>query len=130
MSEPKRVIVVDAANVIGSKADGWWRDRAGAARRLLGSIAGLVGRLPEATEVIVVLEGAAKGAVDGDEPTAPRLTVVLAERSGDDKIVEVVAAATGFEQLTVVTADRELRHRVEAYGADSVGPGWLRNQLE
>ncbi len=29
------LIVVDAANVVGSRPDGWWRNRAGAARRLL-----------------------------------------------------------------------------------------------
>ena len=29
-----RVLVVDAANVVGSRPDGWWKDRAGAARRL------------------------------------------------------------------------------------------------
>ncbi|MGB7447512.1 MAG: hypothetical protein WA892_00115 [Ornithinimicrobium sp.] len=29
-----QVLIVDAANVIGSSPDGWWRDRAGAARRL------------------------------------------------------------------------------------------------
>lgn len=121
MSDPRQLIVVDAANVVGSRADGWWRDRAGAARRLLSEIAELTTRLPESTGVTVVLEGAAKAAADGDEPTAPRLTVVLAERTGDDKIVDVVAEATGH--ITVVTADRELRSRVHALGAETVSPG-------
>ncbi|HEX2323496.1 MAG TPA: NUDIX hydrolase, partial [Streptosporangiaceae bacterium] len=31
-------IIVDAANVVGSRPDGWWRDRAGAARRLIEEI--------------------------------------------------------------------------------------------
>lgn len=125
MSDPRQLIVVDAANVVGSRADGWWRDRAGAARRLLSEIAELTTRLPESTEVTVVLEGAAKAAADG--PAAPRMTVVLAERSGDDKIVDVVAEATGL--ITVVTADRELRSRVQALGAETVGPSWLVGQL-
>ncbi|MGW6727820.1 NYN domain-containing protein [Nocardia sp. NPDC055029] len=127
MSDPRQLIVVDAANVVGSRADGWWRDRAGAARRLLSEIADLTTRLPESTDVTVVLEGAAKAAADGDEPRAPRLTVVLAERSGDDKIVDVVSEAAGH--ITVVTADRELRSRVQALGAETVGPGWLVSQL-
>ena len=34
-------IVVDVANVMGSRPDGWWRDRAGAAVRLHAQIARL-----------------------------------------------------------------------------------------
>ncbi|MFI5499532.1 hypothetical protein ACIA5E_10750 [Nocardia asteroides] len=127
MGDSRQLIVVDAANVVGSRADGWWRDRAGAARRLLSEIAELTTRLPESTEVTVVLEGAAKAAADGAEPTAPRMTVALADRSGDDEIVDVVSQATGA--ITVVTADRELRSRVQALGAETVGPGWLVRQL-
>ncbi|MFC6014256.1 NYN domain-containing protein [Nocardia lasii] len=130
MTDARHLIVVDAANVIGSRANGWWKDRAGAARRLLDDVAGLTTQLPETTEVTVVLEGAAKAAADGAQPSAPRMTVVLAPRSGDDKIVDVVAEANSHEQITVVTADRELRTRVEAHGADTVGPGWLWKQLD
>ena len=36
-------VIVDAANVMGSRPDGWWRDRAGAALRLRGQLAGLAG---------------------------------------------------------------------------------------
>ncbi|MGF0320112.1 NYN domain-containing protein [Nocardia fluminea] len=130
MSDPRHLVVVDAANVIGSRANGWWKDRAGAARRFLADVAELTIRLPENTEVTVVLEGAAKAAADDVGPTAPRMVVVLAERSGDDKIVDVVAGADSHERITVVTADRELRTRVEAHGGESVGPGWLWKQLD
>ena len=34
-------LIVDGANVMGSRADGWWRDRAGAMARLYGELAGL-----------------------------------------------------------------------------------------
>ncbi|WP_278261426.1 hypothetical protein [Nocardia sp. AG03] len=127
MSAPRQLIVVDAANVIGSRADGWWKDRAGAARRLLADLTELTARLPDTTDITVVLEGAAKPAAD--TPTPPRLKVLLAEGSGDDKIVEAVAAATTYPDITVVTADRELRTRVTAHNATPVGPSWLRNQL-
>ena len=30
--------LVDASNVIGSRPDGWWRDREGAARRLIAEL--------------------------------------------------------------------------------------------
>jgi hypothetical protein len=34
-------LIVDGANVMGSRADGWWRDRAGAMARLHGELAAL-----------------------------------------------------------------------------------------
>lgn len=129
MTESRQLIVVDAANVIGSRPNGWWKDRAGAARRLLANLAQLTTHLPETTHVTVILEGAAKAAADGAEPTAPRLSVVLADGSGDDTIVEVAAQAKA-DRITVVTADRALRDRVRSHGADTVGPGWLWSQLD
>ncbi|MBF9131576.1 hypothetical protein I0C86_21795, partial [Plantactinospora sp. S1510] len=35
------LLVVDAANVVGSKPDGWWRDRAAATARLRDRLAPL-----------------------------------------------------------------------------------------
>jgi len=128
-----RLIVVDAANVVGSRPDGWWRDRAGAARRLLAESAGLHEQLPQPSEIVVVLEGAARAAVAG--PEAPRfdgLRVVTAAGSGDDAIVAVVTSAmsTGdCATVTVVTADRGLRGRVEALGAHTVGSRWLLDRI-
>ncbi|MBF6338258.1 NYN domain-containing protein [Nocardia abscessus] len=128
-----RLIVVDAANVVGSRPDGWWRDRSGAARRLLARIPRLRERLSEPAEVIVVLEGAAKAAVDAADPEPGGVIVVAADGSGDDAIVEVVAAARaedGRRSITVVTADRGLRDRVAALGAEVVGPSRLLDCLE
>ncbi|MEU6829971.1 NYN domain-containing protein [Nocardia beijingensis] len=127
-----RLIVVDAANVVGSRPDGWWRDRAGAARRLLERMTGLAERLAERAEVIVVLEGAAKAAADAADPDAGGPRVVLADGSGDDAIVGVVAEARaqdGGRPITVVTADRGLRKRVAAFGAEVVGPRWLLDRV-
>jgi 8-oxo-dGTP pyrophosphatase MutT (NUDIX family) len=70
------VVIVDAANVVGSRPDGWWRDRAGAARRLVTGLGSLAGEgvteipaelgLPEPArwfpEFVVVLEGQARAA--------------------------------------------------------------------
>jgi predicted ribonuclease YlaK len=127
-----RLIVVDAANVVGSRPDGWWRDRAGAARRLLLKLAGLEERLAEPVEVVVVLEGAARGAVV-DTALPGDVQVVLAKGSGDDAIVDVVRAAASEDsgrRITVVTADRGLRERVEALGASTVGPRWVWDHLD
>jgi hypothetical protein len=37
------VLLVDVANTVGSRPDGWWRDRAGATARLLDRLSGLLG---------------------------------------------------------------------------------------
>jgi len=145
-------LVVDAANVVGSRPDGWWRDRAGAARRLAGSIVAVLvsrpedlvelldGTAPSSTEsagsdpaaaalqVHLVLEGAA-GKVD-DLPTHPLLDVVHAPADGDSAIVALVEGlAGGSGRVLVVTADRELRERVRAAGAEVTGPGAFRAAL-
>lgn len=137
------VLVVDAANVVGSRPDGWWRDRAAAARRLHDSLVGADLR----ADIVLVVEGSARPGVDAG--VDGRVTTVHAQGSGDDTVVDVVTALhegrqdvlgspgttpgtagvpTGAE-VTVVTADRDLRARVEAAGATTVGPGWLLDQL-
>ena len=143
------MVVVDIANVMGARPDGWWRDRAGAARRLCLEVKALAGRpdgsAPEVAAWVLVLEGQAREAValladelneldeglneraDG-EPALVRL--VSAPGSGDDAIVSLVAdAAARSETCLVVTADRELRRRCEELNASVVGPGWLLRLL-
>jgi 8-oxo-dGTP pyrophosphatase MutT (NUDIX family) len=129
-------IIVDAANVMGSRPDGWWRDRPGAAERLTDQIAQVaedgITSLPESVPIpvierwfpqfVVVLEGAASAARDY-QPAEPRLRLVRAKGSGDDEIARLAADLSG--QRLVVTADRELRARCEAAGAWVVGPRWL-----
>ncbi|TCC58111.1 hypothetical protein E0H73_27660 [Kribbella pittospori] len=129
MTGVHQVIVVDAANVVGSRPDGWWRDRPGAARRLLRQLTALQERL-EDTEIVVILEGAARAATSGpDAPDTADLRVVLAPGSGDDTIVTTTAAITNAH-VTVVTADRGLRDRLEPTGATTTGPRWLLDQLD
>jgi hypothetical protein len=121
------MLVVDAANVIGSRPTGWWKDRAGAARSFVADLrAGVAaGRLTE--PVVAVLEGKARaGASSG---AADGVTVVHAAGSGDDALVDVVRSAPDGEAAVLVTADRELRRRVEALGAEVVGPQWLLERL-
>jgi rRNA-processing protein FCF1 len=120
------VLVVDAANVVGSRPTGWWRDRAGAAATLVAAIraARVEGRID--APVVVVLEGRARdGVPEGD---ADGIEVVHARGSGDDAIVEVVAAAPD-SAITVVSADRGLTERVRALGAAVLGPSWLNERV-
>ncbi|NED73660.1 NTP pyrophosphohydrolase, partial [Streptomyces sp. SID9944] len=65
-----------------------------------------VPRLAERAEIVLVVEGAARGV----EPV-PGVRVEAAPGSGDDLIVELVGRA-GDRDVVVVTADRELRRRV------------------
>lgn len=121
-------LVVDVANVLGSRPDGWWRDRAGATARLLDEIAAGLPRtlaLPGggygwAARTHAVLEGAARGA-GHDGPLAVR----HAPGSGDDAIAGLAAdLASAGRQVVVVTADRGLRARL-ADGVLAVGPRTL-----
>ncbi|GAA1121425.1 hypothetical protein GCM10009579_21690 [Streptomyces javensis] len=126
-------MVVDAANVVGSVPDGWWRDRRGAAERLRDRLAVLAGAgLPARpgvpdwatdppVDIVMVVEGAARGV----EPVAG-VRVESAPGSGDDHIVAVVAAREEGRPCLVVTADQELRARVTALGAQTTGPRSVR----
>ena len=143
-TEPAGVrLIVDVANVMGSRPDGWWRDRAAAATRWLADLDGLVGRsvslpdaLPDAlpgalsdgltvvtlTDVVAVIEGQARAA---RAPDGAAVRVVRAQRDGDSAVVEVTEQALVDEvRPVVVTADRGLRDRLPP-GAVVVGPGWL-----
>ncbi|HEY6424548.1 MAG TPA: NUDIX domain-containing protein, partial [Pseudonocardiaceae bacterium] len=105
-------LVVDAANVVGSRPDGWWRDRAGAAERLLRAVAAVgpgVLALPHGgfgwvRRPVLVLEGAASRA-----PDVAGVEVLRAPGSGDDTIVDEARRAG---DCVVVTADRGLRARL------------------
>jgi 8-oxo-dGTP diphosphatase len=105
-------LVVDAANVVGSRPDGWWRDRAGAAERLLCEVAAAgpgVLPLPHGgfgwvACSVLVLEGLARRA-----PDVLGVAVIRAAASADDTIVELVHDGADW---VVVTADRPLRGRL------------------
>ena len=118
------VLVVDGANVVGSRPDGWWKDRAGAARRLherlLVADAGY-------DEVVLVLEGAAKAGVPAGRDAHVR--VVHAPRDGDAEIVRQTRAATASGgDVAVVTADRALAANVSP--ARVLAPTWLLSQID
>ena len=120
------VLLVDVANTLGSRPDGWWRDRAGATARLLDRLALLPGRTPPGpdgtplpvTALVAVVEGRAR-----DVAAPAELRLVRAPGSGDDALA-AVAAELAAADLLVVTADRGLRARLPA-GVRTAGPGWL-----
>ena len=116
-----RVLIVDGANVVGSRPTGWWRDRGGAAERLHQAIA----KADLGYDVVVlVLEGeATRGQRIGE---SGKIHTVHAPGSGDDTIVDQARTrCTERHDVVVVTADRVLRERVAAAGGSCVGPSWL-----
>ncbi|MEY7971869.1 NUDIX domain-containing protein [Saccharomonospora xinjiangensis] len=136
------VLVVDAANVIGARPDGWWHDRAGATERLRDRLAVLAGRGVGATSVgldhgvrwfwwpriVLVTEGRARGVGALED-----VEVVAAPGDGDDTVVEAVArlrASGPRDHVVVATADRDLRGRVGELGSTLLGPAELWRVLD
>lgn len=119
-----KVLVVDAANVVGSVPDGWWKDRPGAAARLHRNL--LAADLPF-DQVILVLEGKASAGVPSG--TQGIVTVVHAPGSGDDELVAQCRATSDQAEVTLVSADRGLIARVEALGVATCGPRPLYSWL-
>jgi len=129
--EPTRMstrqrLLVDGMNVIGSRPTGWWRDRPGAIREL---VEGLVAYAEESgQEVSVVFDG------NPVEVAAGPLEVAFATRQGpdaaDDEIAKRVAADPDPGGLRVVTSDSRLAQRVRDHGAEVVGAGGFRRQLD
>ncbi|WP_156165076.1 NUDIX domain-containing protein [Demequina silvatica] len=129
-------LVVDAANVVGSVPDGWWRDRAGAATRLMDRLATLAAAGMPAPDwglplhawyprIVAVVEGRARGTA-----APPGVEVVHAPGEGDDAIVaQAHALAAAGHRVTVASSDRGLQRRV-ADVARTRGAGWLLDALD
>jgi len=118
--------LVDGMNVIGSRPDGWWRDRTGAMRRLTRELDAFAAATGD--PVTVVFDGRAR------EVEAGRVDVRFARRRGpdaaDDDIAEIAAGDDDPGALRVVTSDARLAGRVRAAGAGVVGAGELRRRLD
>jgi hypothetical protein len=118
-----RMLVIDAANLIGSRPTGWWRDRSSATRLFTERVRGTLTAVRLGARVTIVAEGRARVGADAD---VDGVEVVHAPDEGDDTIV---ALAEANRDVVVVTADRELAERVRAANAGAVGPSWLLDQL-
>ena len=121
-------VFVDGNNVMGSRPDGWWRDRAEAARRLVAEIIPLA--LGHGGAWTIVFDGQEPPAM----PQSPECLAVIhtghRRRDGaDDRIVELVHEHPDRAALLVYTSDGKLRTRVKALGTHVMGSGTLLSQI-
>lgn len=149
LAQPPLAVVVDAANVVGSVPNGWWRDRQAATHKFIDQLADIAKEGLPATAVgldasrwhatvDVVVEGSARGVqmpvsqniAVGQPLTSGKLKVTTASTSGDDAIVARARAyLVDRTRVIVVTSDRELQARVTAIGAEYRGASWLLKLL-
>jgi predicted RNA-binding protein with PIN domain len=119
--------IVDAMNVIGTRPDGWWKNRRGA-------MVGLVDKLErwasaQGHSVTVVFERPTSPPIDssvieiGHAPKA-------AANSADDEIVRLVKADDRPQDITVVTSDTTLADRVRSAGASVYPAATFRNLID
>jgi predicted RNA-binding protein with PIN domain len=118
--------LVDGMNVIGSRPDGWWRDRTGAMRRLAEELDRFAAASGD--DVVLVLDGRPRdvGAPEGVE-------VVFApggRDAADDEIARMVTADAEPGSLTVTTSDQRLARRVTEAGGHVETSGALRRRLD
>ena len=119
--------IVDAMNVIGSRPDGWWKNR----RKAMVRLVDLLERWAQTQghQVTVVFERPIRPRIDSsviDIAHAPR----AAANSADDEIVRLVQAAPAPQHLTVVTSDSGLAERVETAGATVYPAASFRNIID
>ncbi|MBV9321489.1 MAG: NYN domain-containing protein [Mycobacterium sp.] len=119
--------IVDAMNVIGSRPDGWWKDR----RRAIASLVEQLERWSsaEGSDVTVVFE----------RPLSPPIRSAVIElahapkaaaNSADDEIVRLVQADTHPQEIRVVTSDSTLIDRVRAVGASVYPAASFRSLID
>lgn len=114
-------------NVIGSRPDGWWRDRAAASRRFLERLQLLPDR-----PLTLVLDG--RPGRDLPEGDHAGVEVLYARRRGpdaaDDRIIELLESLDEPAAVELVTSDRTLAARARALGATVTGAKTLLDRLD
>jgi predicted RNA-binding protein with PIN domain len=124
-----RRLIVDGMNVIGSRPDGWWRDRRGAMRALVESLAAYVAETGD--DVTVVFDARPFDLVE-TLPAGLRVEFAPAPArdAADDEIVRLLERDAEPQTVRVVTSDAELAARAAARGAGVLAAGAFRRLLE
>jgi predicted RNA-binding protein with PIN domain len=119
--------LIDGMNVIGTRPDGWWKDRDAAMLRLVD----LLERWAAAggDDVTVVFERPPRPPIRStvvDVRHAPKPKA----NSADDEIVRLLAEEPDPAGVRVVTSDRWLADRASALGASVEGAQTFRTRLD
>ena len=133
MTEPwpaaVETVIVDGNNVVGAKADGWWRDRPAAVRRLFGRLRCLHDGWTGGLFLVLDVPQAdlPEGRHDGVEVRYP-------DRRGrdaaDERIVRLLDELGAGERVAVVTSDRALADSARQRRATIVGAGAFLAHLD
>ena len=123
----RRRLLIDAMNVIGSRADGWWNDPDRAMRAMASELDDYASASAE--DVTIVFDKD-----PGSLPAVEHVEVVVARRRGrnaaDYEIEQIVAGTDNPSSVTVVTSDKRLIEKVTSLGARVTGAGAFRRSLE
>jgi predicted RNA-binding protein with PIN domain len=114
-------------NVIGSRPDGWWKDRGRAMTTLVERLDRWASAQGDA--VTVVFERPPSTAITSsviEIAHAPK----AAANSGDDEIVRLVEADARPQEIRVVTSDKGLIDRVAALGASVYPAASFRDLID
>ena len=114
-------------NVIGSRPDGWWRDRHRAMTTLVDRLEHWA--TTEGIDVTVVFERAPSPPIESSVITVAHAPEAAAN-SADDEIVRMVMADDHPEQINVATSDRTLAARALDAGASVFPAERLRNLID
>ncbi len=124
------LLVIDGSNVYASRPDGWWKDRADAARRLAARLQALFVASDE--RAILVFDPLPRGA--GTPSSTSHVEIRIATHRGrdaaDDTIVALVRELGPAHRLTVITSDHRLRQRVAALDTQTQSSGTLLRRIE
>jgi predicted RNA-binding protein with PIN domain len=119
--------LIDGMNVIGSRPDGWWRDREGAIAKLSARLAVFAASTP--VEVRVVFDGP----LPESQQVTPDVGVTFApggRNAADRRIVAFLRSSPDAGAWQVVTSDRELADACSSLGVAVMGAGEFRKMLE
>ncbi|MDQ3408545.1 MAG: NYN domain-containing protein [Actinomycetota bacterium] len=120
-------LIVDGMNVIGTRPDGWWKDRHAAMVRLVDRLERWASG--ETDDVTVVFERK-------PHPPIRSSVIVVAHapraraHSADDEIVRRIKRDPAPATICVVTSDRWLADAARAAGATVIGAEGFRARLD
>ena len=120
-------LFVDGMNVLGSRPDGWWRDRPAAMERLTRRLAAYAER--EGIDLTLVWDGREHTRVAGAGEGIEVRFAPGGPDAADREIVRLIRAADDPASITAVSSDRRLRNSIKAAGAVGIGAGELLDRM-